>query len=145
LGRLEVAANPRGYESASLLGSLDAITSREPSDESSSAAPDAAAVSPEPALTIGTAPDFVGLSLRAALRIARRSGVKLEIEGQGYVMAQAPAPGLRMGKSPIKLTLAAVSMARWSGDDVAKLSGRPVRASAKMTLAAVRRRPPRGD
>jgi len=91
------------------------------------------------------APDFTGLSLRAALKLARRAGVKLEIAGHGYVTAQAPAPGAAISKAPITLTLASGLAAGWSGVAAPASDARPGRATAKVTLAAARRPPPRGD
>jgi len=131
LGRLEVAANPRGYESATLLGALGAMTFHEASDE--------------PARPGDAAPDFTGLSLRAALKLARRAGVKLETEGRGYVTAQAPAPGAAIGKAPIKLTLVSAPAAGWSGGVAPASDPRLSSAAMKLKLAAARQRPPRGD
>ena len=109
LSRLEVAANARGYESAALLTWLGAMMSDASSEAPSAGAPPrgAAYAAPEAARPPDAAPDFTGLSLRAALKLARRAGVKLAIQGRGYVAAQTPAPGDTIERTPITLTLAA--------------------------------------
>ena len=55
-----------------------------------------------------TTPNFVGLSLRAALQVARRLGAMLEVSGDGYVVAQRPAAGAPLSRGTIKLTLGSV-------------------------------------
>lgn len=65
--------------------------------------------------TVGVAPDFHGESLRGAFAIARERGVEIEVSGGGYVVGQNPAPGERLGRAPIQLTLSedpAASLAR---------------------------------
>lgn len=52
-----------------------------------------------------TTPDFSGASLRRAFEIARRIGANLEVKGDGYVIAQEPAPGTSLSRSPIRLAL----------------------------------------
>lgn len=52
-----------------------------------------------------TTPDFSGLSLRRAFEAARRIGANLEVKGDGYVIAQEPAPGTSLPRSPIRLAL----------------------------------------
>ena len=49
-------------------------------------------------------PDFVGLSLRAAVEKARVLKLKVELRGNGYVVKQSPAPGAAWG-SGATLTL----------------------------------------
>jgi cell division protein FtsI (penicillin-binding protein 3) len=49
-------------------------------------------------------PDFVGLSMRAAIAKARASKLRVELRGNGYVVKQSPAPGSAWGKTD-KLTL----------------------------------------
>jgi len=56
-------------------------------------------------------PDFSGASLRHALDIARQLGINLDVNGQGYVLAQDPAPGSTLPSSAIKLTLAPAGIA----------------------------------
>ncbi len=53
-----------------------------------------------------TTPDFTGLSLRRAFGVARRIGVNLKIEGDGYVVRQDPAPGAPLAQAPVRLELA---------------------------------------
>jgi cell division protein FtsI (penicillin-binding protein 3) len=55
-----------------------------------------------------TTPNFIGLSLRAALQVARRLGTMLEVSGDGYVVAQRPAAGAPLSRGSIKLTLGSV-------------------------------------
>jgi len=43
--------------------------------------------------TPGVVPDFQGFSLRKALRLARRAGVRLQMEGSGRVVQQSIKPG----------------------------------------------------
>jgi hypothetical protein len=43
--------------------------------------------------TPGVVPDFRGSSLRKALRLARRAGVRLQMEGSGQVVQQSIKPG----------------------------------------------------
>jgi len=64
--------------------------------------PDAKKVEASPASEPGKNPEFKGLSLKDALKLALETGQKTRIEGSGWVVEQAPPPG-----SPItgKLTL----------------------------------------
>ncbi|HLW71752.1 MAG TPA: penicillin-binding protein [Candidatus Binataceae bacterium] len=81
----------------------------------------------------GLTPNFLGLSLRGALALARAESLNPEIEGAGYVTAQTPAPGLPVG-SAMKLVLA----------DAAETSSMRLRAQrsvrAASELASRRRR-----
>jgi hypothetical protein len=43
------------------------------------------------------APDFVGLSLREAVDKARAMQVNVRMHGNGFVVKQSPAPGVRWG------------------------------------------------
>jgi hypothetical protein len=52
----------------------------------------------------GFTPNFIGLSLRAALTLARDQNLTLDADGTGYVVAQKPASGTPRGNS-IALTL----------------------------------------
>jgi cell division protein FtsI (penicillin-binding protein 3) len=47
--------------------------------------------------TDGRMPNFIGLSLRSALALARANRINPAIEGAGYVTVQAPTPGSRGG------------------------------------------------
>lgn len=49
-------------------------------------------------------PDFIGLSMRAAIEKARAMKLEVELSGNGYVVRQSPSPGSAWGKSD-KLTL----------------------------------------
>ena len=53
-------------------------------------------------------PDFSGLSLRRAFALAARRHLNLEVEGDGYVIAQRPAPGAATGTGSVTLRLAPV-------------------------------------
>src|SRR6185437_6058506 len=53
-------------------------------------------------------PDFSGLSLRRAFALAGRRHLNLEVEGDGYVIAQQPAPGAAAGAGSVTLRLAPV-------------------------------------
>jgi len=53
-------------------------------------------------------PDFSGLSLRRAFALAGRRRLNLEVEGDGYVVAQQPAPGAAAGAGSVTLRLAPV-------------------------------------
>jgi cell division protein FtsI (penicillin-binding protein 3) len=49
----------------------------------------------------GATPDFVGLSLREAVELARDLNLKVKIHGNGYVVKQSPGPGGRWDESGI--------------------------------------------
>jgi cell division protein FtsI (penicillin-binding protein 3) len=52
-------------------------------------------------------PNFLGLSLRRTLELARRSRVNIEVGGAGYVVAQEPDAGKPLNRSTVvKVTLA---------------------------------------
>jgi cell division protein FtsI (penicillin-binding protein 3) len=53
-------------------------------------------------------PDFSGLSLRRAFALAGRRHLNLEVEGDGYVVAQRPAPGAAAGAGSVTLRLAPI-------------------------------------
>ena len=55
----------------------------------------------------GIVPDFNGYSLRAALKLARRSGIDLRVTGSGQVISQSLEPGSAVnGEARCLLTLA---------------------------------------
>jgi len=117
LGRLEIAGNHRAYESASLLP-LGEMAENEPAE--SVPVPVAASAALEPARAASATPDFSGLSLRAAVTLARRTRVNLEVEGSGYVAAQKPAAGARRRRGTVvKLTLESSDGATAAGETVA--------------------------
>jgi cell division protein FtsI (penicillin-binding protein 3) len=101
---LNVASSTANYDAASLL-SIDQLISRR--SEASAAAQTIDDAAGDAALDHKTTPDFRGASLRHALEIARKLGVNLEVKGDGYVVAQRPAPGTSLPRSPIRLKLAA--------------------------------------
>jgi cell division protein FtsI (penicillin-binding protein 3) len=105
------------YDTASLLPSLDAPETDSDSpainggasdtgsnEEAATAESDSTGNGLEPAAG-GTVPDFVGVSLRTALGIARAHGVTLEVRGDGYVIKQIPAAGLPFDGGPVSLIL----------------------------------------
>jgi len=53
-------------------------------------------------------PNFVGMSLRGALQLARHLGTMLDVKGDGYVIAQKPAAGEPLSRGTIKLTLGSI-------------------------------------
>jgi cell division protein FtsI (penicillin-binding protein 3) len=60
----------------------------------------------------GLTPNFLGLSLRKALCLARAEALNPDVEGAGYVVAQAPAPGATRASS-LNLRLSSETAA-WS-------------------------------
>jgi cell division protein FtsI (penicillin-binding protein 3) len=44
-------------------------------------------------------PDFLGLSLRQAVEKARAMKVRVKMQGNGYVIKQSPAPGVRWSET----------------------------------------------
>jgi cell division protein FtsI (penicillin-binding protein 3) len=99
LSRLNVAAAPSKYDAASLLP----VTSS--GRESWTAAESPILPERDRVRDAGSVPDFRGLSLRGALRIAGERGLNVQVEGSGYVAAQSPAVGQGLDGNPIKLTL----------------------------------------
>jgi cell division protein FtsI (penicillin-binding protein 3) len=76
-------------------------------------------------------PDFLSLSLRRAIELARRSQVNVDVHGSGYVVAQEPASGAALNHSTVKLTLAPVVAGRAADAGVVPVayfssSGKPV-------------------
>ena len=54
----------------------------------------------------GTVPDVTGLGLREAIVVLEREGYEIEFEGDGAVIAQLPAPGMKVAPgSKVTLTL----------------------------------------
>ena len=54
-------------------------------------------------------PDFRGLSLRGALRMAGGRELNVQVQGNGYVVDQRPAAGQPLDGTPIRLTLSAAA------------------------------------
>jgi cell division protein FtsI (penicillin-binding protein 3) len=113
LSDLNVASSAPRYETASLLpaaaaggrdsrdGSVDQQADGLPGSELSGDDPTAAALTADDRI-----PDFSGLSLRRAFALAGRRRLNLEVEGDGYVVAQQPAPGAATGTGSVTLRLA---------------------------------------
>jgi cell division protein FtsI (penicillin-binding protein 3) len=107
LAHLEVVPPAPSYETASLLpfGVSDnsdhhddgAPESRSDSSVNAGFAPVSAAS--------GIVPEFRGLSLRAALDLARSRRIDVEVSGSGYVVSQKPGPGAVLARPPAELTL----------------------------------------
>ncbi len=102
---LNIASAMPDYDSAGLL-SIDKLLSGSREKTSQTLAALDPGADYDAALSAASTPDFRGASLRHALEIARRIGVNLEVKGDGYVIAQEPAAGTLVPRSPIKLTLA---------------------------------------
>ena len=113
LQRLEVAPAklPTGYDTASLLpfgAAASAPVETTPNDtllDDGSSGPPAVDTAPQYNDTTVGAPDFRGESLRGAFAIARAHRLGIETSGDGYVVAQNPAPGAAIGDTPVQLTL----------------------------------------
>jgi cell division protein FtsI (penicillin-binding protein 3) len=103
---LNIASAQRDYDSASVLSLDQLLSGPQPKNSEALASLDPGA-DYDAALNTKRTPDFHGASLRHALEIARRIGVNLDVKGQGYVVAQEPAAGTSIPRSPIRLTLAA--------------------------------------
>jgi cell division protein FtsI (penicillin-binding protein 3) len=97
---LNIGSSTSNYDSASLL-SIDSLLSQKSKRSEPPETIDDAGE--EVTLDRKTTPDFRGASLRHALEIARKLGVNLEVHGDGYVVAQEPAPGTRLPRLPIRL------------------------------------------
>jgi hypothetical protein len=114
LSDLNVASTGPHYDTASLLPV--ARTTRDdsvdqPSDESLGDGSPGSALSGDDATAAALTaddriPDFSGLSLRRAFALAGRRHLNLEVEGDGYVVGQQPAPGAAAGTGSVTLRLA---------------------------------------
>ncbi|HEY2523889.1 MAG TPA: penicillin-binding protein [Candidatus Binataceae bacterium] len=111
LSDLNVAPRAAHYYAASLLPAAAAASEDSPA-ESAEALPESAFGGDDStgAALAGTdrIPDFSGLSLRRAFALAGRRHLNLEVEGDGYVVAQQPAPGSAIGAGSVTLRLAPV-------------------------------------
>ncbi|HKD65511.1 MAG TPA: penicillin-binding protein [Candidatus Binataceae bacterium] len=101
LDRLNVASKRPAYDSASLL------PVSMPSPESWAAAETPPAPQSDSVRDTRFVPDFRGLSLRAALRMAAGRELNVQVYGSGYVLVQRPAAGQPLDGMPIRLTLGA--------------------------------------
>lgn len=45
-------------------------------------------------------PDFRGLTMKRAVKLARERGIELQVEGSGWAVSQVPAPGAALGENP---------------------------------------------
>jgi cell division protein FtsI (penicillin-binding protein 3) len=105
LRHLDVAAAHPAYDVASMM----------PAGGSDANAAEAAALprafdDVSVAVGSGKIPNFVGLSLRRAIELARRTGINIDVDGSGYVIRQKPAAGAKLASQPsaVKLALAPV-------------------------------------
>ncbi|HVB80734.1 MAG TPA: penicillin-binding protein [Candidatus Binataceae bacterium] len=90
-------------------------------------------------------PDFSGLSLRRALALAGRRHLNLEVGGDGYVVAQRPAPGASASAGSVSLRLAPmVADARGVGASLGTDSTHGIRAAPAHPLAPASRHAHRG-
>ncbi|HVN30251.1 MAG TPA: penicillin-binding protein [Candidatus Binataceae bacterium] len=102
---LNIASSEPAYDSASMLP-LDAIVGaphRKNADPMAAIDP---GVDYDASFDGKATPNFRGASLRHAMDIARQLHVNIEVQGQGYVIAQEPVPGTTLPRSSIRLTLA---------------------------------------
>ena len=118
--RLDVAPVERApsYDTANLIPFLggsevaDNTTAAQAANASSTGSGGDAASADDDSIGVGRAvsadrvtPDFRGASLRGALGMARARGVTVLINGDGYVVKQAPAAGELLHGRPVALTL----------------------------------------
>lgn len=99
LSRLNVASRRASYDSASLLP-LSA-----PAAENWAALETPVEPQRDRVRDARSVPDFRGLSLRGALRMAAGRELNIQVEGSGYVVAQRPAVGQPLDGTPIRLML----------------------------------------
>jgi len=114
LAHLEVVPPAPSYETASLLP----FGVSDNSDQHDEGAPESRSDSSvntgfaSVSAASGIVPEFRGLSLRAALDLARSRRIDVEISGSGYVVRQKPGPGAVLARPPAELTLMEKSEAR---------------------------------
>jgi cell division protein FtsI (penicillin-binding protein 3) len=99
LSRLNVTSRRADYDSASLLPVAS------PAAESWTAEENPVEPQRDRVRDARSVPDFRGLSLRGALRMAAGRELNIQVEGSGYVIAQRPAAGQPLDGTPIRLTL----------------------------------------
>jgi cell division protein FtsI (penicillin-binding protein 3) len=99
LSRLDVASRQSGYDAADLLP-VELSPAESWAEVESPLKPERDQVR-----DARSVPDFRGLSLRGALRMAAERELNLQVEGSGYVIAQRPAAGQPLDGTQIKLRL----------------------------------------
>jgi cell division protein FtsI (penicillin-binding protein 3) len=109
LAHLEVVPAAPSYETASLLpfGVSDNSDQHDEVDSAPESRSDSSIntrFAPVSAAS-GIVPEFRGLSLRAALDLARSRRIDVEVRGSGYVVSQKPGPGAVLARTPAELTL----------------------------------------
>jgi cell division protein FtsI (penicillin-binding protein 3) len=152
LSDLNVAPNTPHYDTASLLpgvntaggdlreASIDQSPGALPGSELNADDTTAAALTGDDRI-----PDFSGLSLRRAFALAGRRHLNLEVEGDGYVIAQRPAPGAAAGAGSVTLRLAPVlADARAAGASFADDSTHGIQAASARPPAPAPRHVHRG-
>ncbi|HVA41183.1 MAG TPA: penicillin-binding transpeptidase domain-containing protein, partial [Candidatus Binataceae bacterium] len=105
LSDLNVVSPERHYDTASLLP----VARMTPGDAAEQTAMAVAGGDDTTAMALvsnDAIPDFAGLSLRRAFALARGHHLNLEVHGDGYVVAQQPAPGAALGTAAVALKLA---------------------------------------
>jgi cell division protein FtsI (penicillin-binding protein 3) len=149
---LNVASAGPHYDAASLLPVANAASDN-CADRSSEGSPgdgspkraldgeDAAAAALNPDNRI---PDFSGLSLRRAFALAGQRHLSLEVEGEGYVVAQRPASGVAAGAGRVTLRLAPVVADADNLGILGTVSTHRVAAAAARAPVSVPRHAPRG-
>jgi cell division protein FtsI (penicillin-binding protein 3) len=156
LSDLNVASNTLHYDTASLLptahtegGDLREASREDSIDQSPDALPGAELSGDDSTAAALTGddriPDFSGLSLRRAFALAGRRHLNLEVEGDGYVIAQRPAPGAATGVGSVTLRLAPVlADARATGASFGNESTHGIQAASARPPAPAPRHVPRG-
>jgi cell division protein FtsI (penicillin-binding protein 3) len=102
LSRLNVASRRPSYDSAGLL------PVSMPAAETWAEVERSVVPQPDRVLDNRSVPDFRGISLRGALRMAAGRGLNIQVDGSGYVILQRPAAGQPLDGTPIRLTLGAI-------------------------------------
>jgi cell division protein FtsI (penicillin-binding protein 3) len=151
LSDLNVASNTPHYDTASLLPTAQTAGGdlREASIDQSDALPGAELSGDDSTAAALTGddriPDFSGLSLRRAFALAGRRHLNLEVEGDGYVIAQRPAPGAATGVGSVTLRLAPVlADARATGASFGNESTHGIQAASARPPAPAPRHVHRG-
>ena len=116
LAHLDVVPPAPSYETASLLpfGVSDTSDQKDEADSALESRSESSVNTgfAAPLVASGVVPEFRGLSLRAALELARSRRIDVEVSGFGYVVHQKPGPGAVMARPPVELTLTEKSEAR---------------------------------